>query len=88
MDLLCIADEQGYFRRVNPAFMQLLGWTEKELLSQPFFNLIHPEDLDVTIEAVDQINSGERASLFKNRYLCKNGSWRWLEWKLCHNLMV
>lgn len=81
LDLLCIADHQGYFRRVNPAFTQVLGWTEKELVSQPFFNLIHPDDRESTENEVLRINTGERASEFKNRYLCKNGSWRWLEWK-------
>lgn len=81
LDLLCIADIQGNFRRVNPAFTQILGWTEQELLSQPFFNLIHPDDRELTEQVVVRINTGERASEFKNRYQCKNGSWRWLEWK-------
>ncbi|WP_417581952.1 PAS domain S-box protein [Nitrincola sp.] len=81
LDLLCIADIQGKFRRVNPAFTQILGWTEKELLSQPFSNLIHPDDRETTEQQMAKINTGERASEFKNRYLCTNGSWRWLEWK-------
>lgn len=81
LDLLCIADHQGNFKRINPAFTQMLGWTEKELLSQPFFNLVHPDDREITEQEVVKINIGERASEFKNRYLCKNGSWRWLEWK-------
>lgn len=81
LDLLCIADTKGNFIRVNPAFTHILGWSESELLSQPFFNLIHPDDRQSTELEVLRIIRGAHASEFKNRYLCHNGSWRWLEWK-------
>ena len=27
IDMLCIADAEGFFRLVNPSFVQVLGWS-------------------------------------------------------------
>jgi PAS domain-containing protein len=47
-DLLCIANHKGYFVKVSPAWSELLGYSESELLSQPYLNFVHPEDRDGT----------------------------------------
>ncbi|MET3999900.1 PAS domain S-box protein [Marinobacterium sp. MBR-109] len=81
LDLLCIADTKGYFRRINPAFKETLGWTEEELLSQPFTNLVHPDDLESTQAELNGLKSGKLALHFENRYRCRNGRYRWIEWR-------
>ena len=80
LDLLCIADMTGFFRRVNPAFCKTLGYTEDELTSNSFFHFLHPDDLCATKEAMAVLDRGENLHGFENRYRCKDGSWRWLSW--------
>ncbi len=48
LDLLCIANSRGEFIDVNESFTRVLGHEKEELLSQPFLNLIHPDDLEAT----------------------------------------
>jgi PAS domain S-box-containing protein len=80
LDLLCIADTNGYFRRVNPAFCKTLGYDADELTSRPFFAFVHPEDMQATEEALAALTHGKNVVAFENRYQCKDGSWRWLSW--------
>ncbi len=80
-DMMCIADPNGAFKKVNPATSQLLGYTEEELLSQPFLAFVHPDDREQTqSEMADQVKRGYSLD-FINRYVCKDGSIRWLSWR-------
>ena len=81
LDLLCIAGLDGFFRRVNPSWTRVLGWTEEEFLSRPVFDLLHPDDLEVTTAARAQLSNGVPLVGLTNRYRCKDGSYRWLEWR-------
>lgn len=73
LDLLCIADFDGYFKRLNPAFEQTLGWSDQELRSQPFLQFAHPDDRDATSAAVQQLASGAQVISFENRDRTANG---------------
>lgn len=68
------------FIRVNPATSKILGYTEKELLDQPFLNFVHPEDKNNTTQEVIKLKGGNITLQFKNRYICKDGSIKWLQW--------
>ena len=81
LDLTCLADPAGRFKRVNPAFTKVLGWSADELLSRPFIDFVHPEDRTRTMHEIDSRRPGEPIDQFENRYLCKDGSTRWLSWK-------
>ncbi|MDP2189194.1 MAG: PAS domain S-box protein [Sphingobacteriaceae bacterium] len=80
-DLLCIADYDGYFVTINPAWTKTLGWSREELLSRPFLSLVHPADQGVTESEYETVSSGDGSFAFENRYQCKDGSYRWLSWK-------
>ncbi len=80
LDMLCVASIEGYFVRVNPAFTKTLGYTESELLSQPFINFIHPEDIENTINELKNLGKGIDCISFENRYKDAKGNWRWLSW--------
>ena len=81
LDLMCIADMQGYFRRLNPEWEKTLGYDLDELIDRPFLDLVHPDDLAATLDAVSTLSAQIEILNFTNRYRCKNGDYRWLEWR-------
>jgi PAS domain S-box-containing protein len=80
LDMLCIAGFDGYFKRLNPAFERTLGYTAEEILSQPFLSLIHPDDAERTTIEMQRLGTGSDTVSFENRYRCKDGSYKWLQW--------
>ena len=82
-EMLCLANEQGYFTRVNPAWTKTLGWSAEELTSRPFVDFVHPDDLAATIQEAELLQSGSHETIFfENRYRCRDGSYRWLAWRI------
>lgn len=84
-DLLIIASNNT-FLKVNPATTKTLGYSEKELLGQPFLKFVHPDDVEITLKEVEKLNTGAITVNFENRYLCKDGSYKWLNWTTQPNL--
>ena len=80
-DLLCIAGADGIFRRTNAHFTRVLGWSEAEMTSQPFMDLVHPEDRAATGAQMEGLTSGRETIGFANRYRHKDGHWVWVEWQ-------
>jgi PAS domain S-box-containing protein len=80
IDMFCFLGFDGYFRRLNLAWERALGFTREELMSRPFIEFVHPDDRERTLKQNAQVKTGGQASGFENRYLCKDGSHRWLLW--------
>jgi PAS domain S-box-containing protein len=80
IDMLCHLDFSGYFKRLNPAWERTLGFTRNELMSRPFIEFVHPDDRERTLRQNREVREGGRALAFENRYLCKDGSYRWFLW--------
>lgn len=80
IDMLCFLDFNGYFKRLGRAWEQTLGFSIDELLSKPFIEFVHPDDRERTLSQNRQVRAGGRARSFENRYLCKDGSYKWLLW--------
>ena len=80
LDLLCIAGMDGRFKRLNPAFERVFGYSREELLQRPFLELVHPEDRGATVAEMVGLRTGRRTLHFENRWICKDGSIRWIDW--------
>lgn len=80
-DLICVLKPDDYIKRMNPAFAKITGYTRKELFAIPFFEKIHIEDLETTIEAIAALRKGCNISAFENRYLTKHKKYRYFSWR-------
>lgn len=78
--LTAIADFDGHFKLLSPRFSELLGYSQTELLSQPFLSFVHPDDQASTTTEVAQLSTGNQTIGFENRYRCRDDSYRWLAW--------
>ena len=81
LELLCIADTDGYFHRTNQEWEKILGYTKEELDGRKFLDLVHPDDVEATLNAMETLNNQKEVMNFINRYRHKNGDYRWIEWR-------
>ena len=79
-DMQCIAGIDGYFKRLNQAWVDNLGYTIEELQSRPFIDFVHKDDLDKTIAATERLAEGDGVVEFENRYQKKDGTYIWIVW--------
>jgi len=80
LDLLCIRTLDGGFKRINPAFSEVLGYAEEELLSRPISTFMHPADTATTETQLATLGRGRGRISFEDRWRCKDGSERTLAW--------
>ncbi len=80
LDLLCVGNFAGYFTRLSPSWERTLGWTLTELTSRPYLEFVHPDDRAATLAQADKVSGGGQVISFENRYRCRDGSYRWLQW--------
>ncbi len=80
LDLLCIAGFDGHFKHLNPAWEATLGFSREELMALPFIEFVHPDDREATLAEADRIMAGGVCVSFENRYLAKDGTYRWMHW--------
>ena len=81
LDLLCVADVEGRFRRLNPQWEAVLGYPSGTLEGTDFLDLVHPDDREATRYAIARLRDQHPVLGFENRYRCHDGSYRWLEWR-------
>ena len=79
-DMICVADFDGYFKTLNPAWENTLGFSRQELLARPFIDFVHPDDCSATQAEAEKLMNGGETVNFENRYRCKDGSYRWFAW--------
>ncbi|MEO8857697.1 MAG: sensor domain-containing diguanylate cyclase [Burkholderiaceae bacterium] len=85
LDAVCVVDAGGRFLFVNASFQRIFGYTPDEVLGQPIFELVHPDDRAATSEQAEAVMAGKLQHHFRNRYVHKDGhnvdiqwSARWL----------
>jgi PAS domain S-box-containing protein len=79
-EMFSISGYDGFFRALSPAWETTSGFSIEELLSKPFIDLVHPEDLEQTKAEIFKITEGGKITSFVNRCLCKDGSYKWFLW--------
>jgi PAS domain S-box-containing protein len=82
LDMIAIAGNDGFFKKVNPAFKNILGFEEHEFLSKSFFDFIHDEDVEMCKKEYQKLIAGQPTINFNTRFKCQNGSHKWLEWNV------
>jgi diguanylate cyclase (GGDEF)-like protein/PAS domain S-box-containing protein len=80
LDMLCITDLDGYYKQVNPAFSETLGYTEKELIDTSYLNFIHPDDKEATNKVNQSLSKDQPTIVFEIRNCCKDGTYKWIHW--------
>ncbi|WP_027358328.1 PAS domain-containing protein [Desulforegula conservatrix] len=85
LDLFCIADTDGYFRRLNSEWENSLGYPLKELLNRRYIEFVHPDDRVATINIMATLKKERQILNFVNRYRHKDNSYRWIEWRASLN---
>jgi len=82
LDMIGSGNLEGYFTKVNSSFESILGYAEKDFLKKPFISFVHDGDVEKTKETLDQAVKGKRNISIENRCLCKDGSYKWIDWKV------
>jgi len=79
-DMLARADYQGGMVAVNPAWTKVLGWSEEELLTNPYADIIHPDNVPGVIVALEEMGQTGQPTRFENRILSASGEWTPIGW--------
>ncbi|MFO7575434.1 MAG: response regulator [Bacteroidales bacterium] len=81
LDLFCLADLDGHFLRLNPAWENTLGYKLEDMEGKKFLEFVHPDDLEATQKATETLVKGKQIESFENRYRHIDGSYRHIEWR-------
>lgn len=79
-DVIAIAGVDGFFRKINPAFTTVLGWSEEDIKTVSFFDLIHADDIVDIQKELERLYKGESTINFTNRFKTKDNNYRIMEW--------
>ncbi|MDW8802817.1 PAS domain S-box protein [Clostridium sp. A1-XYC3] len=78
-DVFCILSFDGDFLEVSPGLQKVLGWRKSEFIYKNFRDFVHQEDIEYSIDcSINLLKTGRK--VFRNRYICKDGSYKWIEW--------
>lgn len=79
-DLICVSSTDGSFKKVNPAFEKLLGWTTADMLEKNLFDLVHPLDLTATMAEMEKLKQGNAIINFEHRLITSAGNYKIFQW--------
>ncbi|MFN4027772.1 MAG: PAS domain S-box protein [Flavobacterium sp.] len=82
LDMIGVANKEGYFISINPAVTKILGYTQEEFLARSYFDFIHPDDIERTDNEKHTLFENIDTLDFVNRYRSKDGTYKWIEWNV------
>lgn len=80
IDLISISEISGKFIKLSNSWESVLGYELSELENMNYLDFVHPDDLAQTIKQMEILNNNQEISMFVNRYRCKNGDFKYIEW--------
>jgi PAS domain S-box-containing protein len=81
-DLLLVADLDGTYLSVNPAWTTTLGWSAAELVGKSSRWLLHPDDVERGRAERRRLEAEQRLVTFESRFRHKDGAYHWLSWNV------
>jgi PAS domain S-box-containing protein len=79
-DLVCVVGTDAFFKEINPAFVDVLGYSKEELLKNSLVPLLHPDDLEKSLKEIEKLGTGMPSINYENRFLKKNGEFVTIQW--------
>ncbi len=84
-DPLCTVGTDRRLKRVNPAYVQTVGFSEQQLLSMPLEELVHPDDRETAERAYEDVLQGAVRLGFRCRHRRADGAYVWLDWRAAYD---
>lgn len=84
-NMLCIANSDLSFKKLNTEWLKLLGYTFDELFSYKYTDLVHPDDVEKMRIALSNLSPEQLITNTRNRYRCKDETYIWIEWQIISN---
>ncbi|MBW4653673.1 MAG: PAS domain S-box protein [Kaiparowitsia implicata GSE-PSE-MK54-09C] len=81
-ELRCILGYDGYFKRLNPGWRKILGYSAAELMAKPFIEFVHPDDRATTLGKIQRAIAGSDRITVENRYRSQAGSYHQMAWQI------
>lgn len=79
-DGMAIVNTDGAYKKVNPSFCAITGYSEEELMKQKFSWLVYLDDLEDSKSEFKRMVVDGTGGTFENRIVTKEGEVKWLEW--------
>ena len=81
-DLLAVVTYDGRLERINPSWTRVLGWEEETLLTRPYVEILHPDEIESISNVLGEMQENEQPILLEDRLLTASGEWRSFVWTL------
>ena len=81
-ELIATVNYEGNITKVNPAWKDKLGWTDEELMSRPWIDFIHPDDVERSLKRNELLIEGEASLSFVHRFKKKGDGYCYLSWNV------
>lgn len=85
INLQIVSDFEANIIEISQSCNSILGYTNHELENSSFLNLVHPDDIESTINEMKKLSKGEVVYHFENRFKKKDGDYIILAWSACAN---
>lgn len=79
-DIISLSDLEGKILRINKTGSELLGYTQEEIINEGFEKFIHPDDLEIAYQELNNLGEGKNTFGFEVRFITKSGKPIWLSW--------